>query len=287
MNRRRFLISLGATMTGIAGLNDLKFNQAGSLMPALFVGHGSPMNLLYKNKYTETFARLGQALPKPSAILCISAHWLTANTEIVPDEKPKQIFDFYGFPEELYQILYAPEGSPQVAMDLSKKNERVIPTKNWGLDHGSWSVLHHMYPAQNIPILQMSIDQHLSPLEHLQMARQLKYLRQSGVLIMGSGNIVHNLRRIDWNSEATPHGWAVDFEEFVLQTLQAQNLSSEEKVKKIFSSPQLHIAHPSIEHLLPLVYVLGVAGEDEIAKVEVRGIQNAAVSMAAVSFQKV
>lgn len=264
---------------------EMKSDLAGTTMPALFVGHGSPMNLVSKNIYTESFLRLGQILPKPSAILCISAHWLTPTTEIILAEKPKQIFDFHGFPNELYQIIYSPNGSPELAAGLSQKYENMISqTNNWGIDHGAWSVLYHMYPEQNIPVVQLSLSQELTPLEHLQLARQLKFLRQSGVMILGSGNIVHNLQKIDWHPEATPHSWALEFEEFVLRTIQNKNLSSDEMVEKIFNSPHLRLAHPSIEHLLPLIYILGVAEEKDTLIIEARGIQNAAISMATIQF---
>lgn len=253
-------------------------------MPALFIGHGSPMNMIQKNTYTEAFQRLGRELPEPAAILAVSAHWQTPSTEIVASPRPKQIFDFSGFPDELYKIHYTPEGSPALAADVARKAANVSETGEWGLDHGAWSVLHHMYPLQNIPAFQLSLSRQLAPLDHLRVAREIRYLREKGVLIMGSGNIVHNLRQIDWNPDAKPHDWAVDFENFVLETLAAQNLSAEEKVERVFASPQLRLAHPTVEHLLPLIYVLGAADETEAPVVQARGIQNAAVSMAAIQF---
>lgn len=271
-------------MSGVTGLKKLELKGSGNLMPTLFVGHGSPMNIIYKNEYTDTFLRLGQELPKPKAILCVSAHWLTHLTEVTLAAHPKQIFDFHGFPYELYQVQYAPEGSPQLATKISQQSHRVLATNNWGLDHGAWSVLHHMYPNQDIPTLQLSLDQNLSPLEHLQVARQLKFLRQNGVLVLASGNIVHNLRQIKWQPDAPAHSWAKDFEDFVLTTLKNPKWSAEEKIGKIFGSPHLHLAHPSLEHLLPLIYSIGVSEDDEDLNVEVRGIQNAAISMATIRF---
>lgn len=258
-------------------------NQAGALMPALFVGHGSPMNLINTNVYTETFARLGKVLPAPEAILSISAHWVSPNAEVDSSVKPKQIFDFYGFPNELYHIHYTPDGAPSLAEEIAQKSEGVIATQSWGLDHGTWSVLHFMYPEQNIPSFQLSLKQNLTPQEHLRTARQLKELRQKGVLIIGSGNIVHNLRQINWNVNASPHPWAVEFEEMVLTTIQSDSLSTEGMIDKIFSSSLMSLAHPTVEHLLPLIYFLGVRESNESIQIEVRGIQNAAISMATMS----
>ncbi len=255
-----------------------------SKMPVLFVGHGSPMNLIADNTFTQNFQRMGRELPMPKAILCVSAHWETSGTKVQAAQKPKQIYDFSGFPEALYQIKYEPSGAPAIAAELSAKSAAIEATTEWGLDHGTWAVLHQMYPAAEIPVFQLSLNKNLAPKEHLRVARELSSMRDHDVLIFGSGNIVHNLRRIEWEPEAAAHPWAEAFEEHVIHTLLNKNLPAEEKVERIFTAELLSMAHPSLEHLLPLVYSIGAAGDEAVATVEVRGIQNAAISMAAFSF---
>ena len=249
-------------------------------MPVLFVGHGSPMNIIDRNIFTETFQRLGRDLPRPSAIVCVSAHWITAQTQVLSSAKPRQIYDFYGFPEELYKIKYEPLGAPTIARSAGPP-----ATEEWGLDHGAWSVLHHMYPDANIPTFQLSLSSQLKPLEHLQMAQTLRKLKSDNVLILASGNLVHNLRRIEWDANAKPNAWAEEFEDFVINTLTKQNFSQSEMVEQIFSSSLLNLAHPSVEHLIPLIYALGASNEGQKPKIEVRGIQNASISMAAIRFE--
>jgi 4,5-DOPA dioxygenase extradiol len=252
-----------------------------NVMPTFFLGHGSPMNILAKNTFTENFKRLGQTFPPPKMILCVSAHWITFGTQIQSVENPKQIYDFSGFPQELYKVAYTPKGSPELAADVCALNFRIHSTSDWGLDHGSWAVLHHMYPKQDVPVLQLSLNKNLNPLEHLEVAQTLKPLRQKGVLILGSGNIVHNLRQIQWDENAPAQPWALEFEEYVQEIMENINLASEEKVEQIFSSEILATAHPTIEHLLPLVYNIGVAEEHSSFSTLRKGIQNSSVSMAA------
>lgn len=273
-------------MAGLAALKKFNDQSAGDEMPALFVGHGSPMNLIDQNRFTDNFQKLGREIPKPKAILVISAHWLSDQTEVLISERPKQIFDFFGFPDSLYQIQYTPKGPTELAQDLARKLQlRENPnahSEDWGLDHGAWAVLHKMYPEQNIPVFQMSLAKSKSLSEHLDLAKELKFLQSQGVLIISSGNIVHNLRQMDWNAEAKPHAWAIDFEQFTLSTLQNQNLSGKEKVDTIFSSKDLRLSHPTLEHLLPLVYTVGLMDESQMISIEIQGIQNASVSMASV-----
>ena len=251
-------------------------------MPTLFVGHGSPMNIVAKNQYTEGFQKIGETLPKPKAIMCISAHWLTNGTQVQVMQKPKQIYDFGGFPEELYQVKYTPDGSPQVGKSLTNWNQQILTTEDWGLDHGTWSVLHHMYPKQDIPVFQLSLDKNKNAKEHLKLAQSLQQLRSQGVLILGSGNIVHNLRQIQWDPEAAPHEWAVEYETFILDLLKDSRLTHLEKVDKMLSSKLFSISHPTPEHFLPLIYNLGLTTEGSAMSVVSKGIQNAAISMATI-----
>lgn len=242
------------------------------------------MNMISDNVYTKAFQRIGTELPRPKAILCISAHWITECPMVVNVDQPEQIFDFYGFPEELYKVMYKPPGSPEFAEKVIALIPGVGKTENWGLDHGTWAVLHHMYPDQTIPTFQLSLDSRAKLQDHFALARSLRALREEGLLIMGSGNMVHNLREIDWNSEAPARPWASEFEQTSIEVLENSGLSAEEKAIGIFKSPLLAQAHPSIEHLLPIVYSLAAASDESSPKVEIKGIQNASISMATLRF---
>lgn len=243
------------------------------------------MNLVDNNLYTQTFRKLGEQLPEPKAILCISAHWLTEDPLVLTSEHPRQIFDFQGFPKELYEILYRPPGAPSVAKKLMDSNPSVHADTTWGLDHGTWAVLHHMYPGQDMPCFQLSLSVKFNLQEHMDLAIKLRELSQQGVLIIGSGNIVHNLRQISFDPLAPAKKWATDFENFVLETIGKQDLSLKDKLEKIFTSPDLRIAHPSIDHLLPLVYSLAAADPSSRVVIEASGIQNASISMASLQFK--
>lgn len=284
MDRKTFLISIGA---GVAAWPFLKYFMeipCTQQMPVLFVGHGSPMNIINDNSFTRAMREIGEKLPRPRAILSVSAHWMTPGTRVSRVAKPEQIFDFHGFPEELYQVQYTPPGAPNVAEALTQGHSSIVTTEEWGIDHGTWSVLHHMYPKQDIPTFQLSLNTSFAPDQHLALAKDLQALRARGVLILASGNIVHNLRRISWNESAKPHDWALEFEEHIIRNLEDQNLSSQEKLKRIFTHKLLPTAHPTLEHLLPLFYALGAGGEVVKPVVVTRGIQNASVSMAAFQF---
>lgn len=259
--------------------------QSATVPPVLFVGHGSPMNMIADNQYTKNFRRMGAEMPKPKAILSVSAHWITEGPMVVNVDRPEQIFDFYGFPEELYKVIYQPPGAPQIANQVVDLNPGVGTTENWGLDHGTWAVLRHMFPDQSVPTFQLSLDAKAKLQDHFALARSLQVLQREGVLIMGSGNLVHNLRDIEWNEEAEPRDWALEFERAALEIIESPRLSAEEKAIGIFKLPDLAKAHPSIEHLLPVIYALGAAPEGGIAKVEIEGIQNASISMATIGFQ--
>ncbi|HEX7575075.1 MAG TPA: 4,5-DOPA dioxygenase extradiol, partial [Candidatus Methanoperedens sp.] len=201
-------------------------------MPVLFIGHGSPMNLILRNNFTISLEKLGKNLPKPKAILVISAHWLTGGTYVTCMEKPELIYDFYGFPHELYEMKYASPGSPDDARFVTGivKKTQVKCNYDWGLDHASWAVLRHMYRDADIPVFEMSLDYSFNdwnpkPLQyHYDIASELADLRTRGVLIIGSGNIVHNLGLIDFrNIDAHPFEWAVEFDEIVKYNLINKN----------------------------------------------------------------
>lgn len=250
------------------------------LMPALFLGHGSPMNITEDNLYTQALKKVAVGFPKPQAIVSISAHWLTAGTFAQSSDQPKQIFDFSGFPPELYQVRYTPMGSPHVAGLIQELEPSVQLTQDWGLDHGTWSVLHHLYPNFPIPTLQLSLNRRLSGFQHLELAAKLRPLRNKGVLFLSSGNIVHNLRTISWNPNTAPQDWAVEYESLVIETLENQSLSHAQKFEKLLGSPLFHQAHPTPEHFLPLIYTVGLTEEGKPLQNLSRGIQNGSVSMA-------
>lgn len=248
---------------------------------SLFIGHGSPMNAIEMNQYTQGWHKLGLSLPKPEAILCISAHWMTEGTFVVSSEKPNMIYDFFGFPDELFQVKYKAPGSPKIAQ-LAKDSFSPIPcelTEEWGLDHGSWSVLKHLYPQADVPIVQLSIDHRLSFREHFALAKKLAPLRQKNILILGSGNCVHNLKKIKWQGDLAPHPWALDLEALVIQLIREGKfediLNLEMTHKDLFAQ-----CHPSTEHFIPLIYNLGAFTDSKNITVPLEGIQNGSISMA-------
>lgn len=231
-------------------------------MPALFVGHGSPMNAIEDNVYSQTWRELGKALPKPRALLVISAHWLTPGKSMVTAmDKPRTIYDFGGFPEALYAQVYAAPGSPEVAEEAAKTVESVGVgmDREWGLDHGTWSVLLPMFPAADIPVVQFSIDYARPPEYHLQLGRELRALRDHGVMILGSGNLVHNLRRMSRPGHV--YDWAVEFDEAMKAHLDARDFDRLARFQELGELATL--AHPTYEHFLPVLYTVGAAQEGD------------------------
>ena len=243
----------------------LNYKSSEKKMPALFIGHGSPMNALANNDFTKHLEVLGQTLPTPKKILMISAHWMTKGVELQASPNPKMIYDFYGFPEALYKINYPAPGDVSLASKV-KEDLSIYKAEldhEWGFDHGNWSVLHHMYPKANIPVVQLSLNENFMNLrDHLTLAKQLNKLRSEGVLIIGSGNIVHNLRQISRSETAPVVEWAHDFDELIKKSILENNLE-----QLLAEDPSKHsqwkMAHPSIEHYLPLLYVLGAADPNE------------------------
>lgn len=231
-------------------------------MPVLFLGHGSPMNALQQNEFSKGWQDTGKSLPTPKAILCISAHWETKGTFVTAMTKPKTIHDFGGFPRELHEFQYPAPGSPELADEVKGivRKTSVQLDHNWGLDHGSWSVITHLYPGANIPVIQMSMDYTKDPLWHYELAKELSVLRQKGILIMGSGNIVHNLHRADWNTQGG-FDWAIEANEKVKKLILENNHNS--LVNYHLLGKEVQLAVPSPEHYMPLLYALGLKQDKE------------------------
>jgi len=231
-------------------------------MPALFIGHGSPMNAIEDNEFGRAWAEMGKQLPKPKAILAVSAHWETMGTKVTAMEKPRTIYDFYGFPKELYEITYPAPGSPDLVQTVRKmiKLTEVQPDQTWGLDHGTWSVLHRMFPLADVPVVQMSLDRSKGALNHYQLGQQLKELREEGVLIVSSGNIVHNLRMAIFD-DALKFDWAETFDTQVKNWILSDDYEPLIEFEKQGQAAQLAIN--SAEHYLPLLYTLGLKDEGE------------------------
>ncbi|KOO59058.1 dioxygenase [Rheinheimera sp. KL1] len=226
-----------------------------SIQPALFIGHGSPMNALEQNAQVQQWQSVVKGL-SPKVILMVSAHWYTKGTAVTAMAAPKTIHDFYGFPQELHQVQYPAPGSPQLAAEIKTllSPHQVELDLTWGLDHGAWSVLIHMFPKADIPVVQLSLDQHLSPAEHLQLAKKLAPLRQQGVMILGSGNVVHNLRMLDWQSTQPPL-WAEQFNHQIKELLLSKKVEEIARYQNLGEAARLAVPHP--DHFLPLLYVLG------------------------------
>lgn len=230
-------------------------------MPVLFLGHGSPMNAIEENEFVSGFRKLGQKLPKPNAILCISAHWETKGTFVTAMQNPKTIHDFGGFPEALYKVNYPAPGSPQ----LAEETQRIVTKTHveldhaWGLDHGCWSVVKHLYPNADIPIIQMSLDYNQNPQYHYDLASQLSSLRTKGILIIGSGNMVHNLGLVAWNKLNEPNygfEWAIEANEKMKKFILEDNHRALIQYKD--QGKEFALAIPTAEHYLPLLYTIGL-----------------------------
>lgn len=238
-------------------------------MPVLFLGHGSPMNAIEENEFVAAFRKLGTELVRPTAILCISAHWETKGTFVTAMEQPKTIHDFGGFPQALFDVQYPAPGSP----DLARQTQKLITSTavglddKWGLDHGAWSVIKHLYPHADVPVIQMSIDYTQSPKYHYALARELSSLRQKGVLIIGSGNMVHNLGMVAWNklNESYAFDWATEANETMKHCI--LNGSHQDLIDIRSKGKAFELAIPTPEHYLPLLYALAIKEENEAVSI--------------------
>jgi 4,5-DOPA dioxygenase extradiol len=258
MQRRKFIKNGMLTMAAlqITDLQALFPTNSEAIMPAMFVGHGNPLNAIEDNEFSRNWSRIGAQLPAPKAILCISAHWLTRGSFVAATPKPETIYDFSGFPDELYQVNYAAPGSPEFAQEVKSavKSKSISDDHSWGLDHGCWSVLNQMFPKADIPVFQLSIDMLAKPEEHYAIAKELAVLRSKGLLIMGSGNIVHNLRTMQWAD--TAYDWAVEFDALSKSLLEKGDHDSLIKFRTLGKAADLSI--PTTEHYLPLLYSIGL-----------------------------
>ncbi len=254
-------------------------------MPVLFIGHGSPMNIIFDNDYTKSLAALGRSLPKPKAILVVSAHWLTKATSVTCTEKPKTIHDFYGFPDALYAMRYPSPGAPHEARLVTEMIKSVkVACGEWGLDHASWAVLKHMYPSADIPVFEMSLaytynEWNPKPLQyHYDLARELSGLRDQGVLIIGSGNIVHNLGMLDFeNIDAPIFDWAGEFDDSVKKNLVEGNHDALIHYHTLGRASPLAV--PTLDHYLPMIYTIALQGKNETLTFTHEGFQYGSVSM--------
>jgi 4,5-DOPA dioxygenase extradiol len=253
-----------------------------SILPAIFFGHGNPMNALQNNQFTQAWSGIGKDLPRPKAILCISAHWFVAETGVTISTAPRTIHDFGGFPGELYQVQYPAPGDPALARRVQKLLAP-LPVKldeTWGLDHGAWSVLCHVYPQADVPVVQLSIDATQPASFHFEIGKRLAVLRDEGVLIVGSGNLVHNLRAYTWGTAADPYDWAVQFEQQAREMLVAGEVKPLIDYQKLGKPAMLSV--PTPEHYLPLLYVAATRQQSEIITFPVEGIEGGSISMLAV-----
>ncbi len=256
-------------------------------MPVLFVGHGSPMNVVEDNRWSRGFASLRELVPRPSAILAVSAHWYVPGIWLTGDLHPRTIHDFSGFPAALYEVQYPAPGQVDLAERVREAigNERASLSTDWGLDHGTWSVLRWMFPEADIPVVQLSLDRQRSAAQHHELARSLADLRHQGVLILGSGNLVHNLRdafqRMRTGATDTPD-WATRFDDSVTQALTQHDASA--LIRSWPDTDDGRIAHPTPDHWLPLFYALGAADESDAVHFPVEGFDMGSISMRSVLF---
>ena len=254
-----------------------------SRMPVIFVGHGNPMNALARNQYTDGWRQLGISLPKPRAILCVSAHWYIPRVAVTAMRRPRTIHDFGGFPPKLYEIAYPAPGSPELAQRIA---EILAPVpvdldQSWGLDHGTWSVLVHVYPDAAIPIVQLSIDETKDAATHYEIAGRLAPLRDEGVLIVGSGNIVHNLHAYAWGDDsAAPYDWALRFDRLARQLLAQGDFAPLVDYESLGRDALL--SAPTPDHYLPLLYVIAQRQQDEPVSFPVAGFDGGSISMLSV-----
>lgn len=251
-------------------------------MPALFIGHGSPMNALERNRCTEAWRALGASLPKPKAVLCFSAHWLTRGLAVTAVERPRTIHDFGGFPQALFDVRYPAPGDPALSRRVQEllAPQAVALDQDWGLDHGAWSVLTHLFPEADVPVVQMSFDATQPAAFHYAVGEHLAALRDEGVLVLGTGNVVHNLRRMAFEPAAKAQPWAQRFEDFVRHAIDARDHAA--LIGWPAQGADAALAVPTPEHYWPLLPILAMQGAEERAEVLLDGIEMGAISMLSV-----
>ncbi len=274
MDRKTFIKSLAVLPLTAAAmkldvLNKLTEPKSSTTkMPVLFLGHGSPMNAIEENEFVSGFRNIAKSIPKPNAILCVSAHWETKGTFVTAMQNPPTIHDFGGFPKELFAVQYPAPGGP----DLAKKTKSLITKtevgldEKWGLDHGAWSVIKHLYPNADIPVIQMSLDYSQTPQYHYELAQQIKSLREKGVLVIGSGNIVHNLGKVEWKrlNETFGYDWAIEANDKMKKFILDGN--HKELINFRSQGKAFDLAIPTPEHYLPLLYSLALQDKNEKIK---------------------
>jgi 4,5-DOPA dioxygenase extradiol len=252
-------------------------------MPVIFFGHGNPMNALERNTYTEGWATIGTSIPRPKAILAVSAHWYIPMTAVTVMRAPRTIHDFGGFPEELYRVNYPAPGDPALAIEVQTLLEPVPVNldRQWGLDHGTWSVLAHVFPDADIPVVQLSIDETQPTTFHHEVGKRLAPLRDEGVLIIGSGNLVHNLHAYGWGRrQVEPYDWAVRFENQARELILAADDGPLIAYETL--GPDAMLSVPTPEHFLPLIYILGLRREGDLVSFPIEGVDGGSVSMLAI-----
>jgi 4,5-DOPA dioxygenase extradiol len=251
-----------------------------AILPAIFFGHGNPMNAVSDNIYTAGWRKIGEQTPRPKAILSISAHWFVPGTGVTISTAPKTIHDFGGFPRELYQVQYPAPGDPELARRVAEilKPLTVTPDTSWGLDHGTWSVLKHVYPDADVPVVQLSIDETQPASFHFEIGRRLAPLRAEGVLIVGSGNLVHNLHAYAWGRHMPdPYDWAIRFEQEAKEMMVAGEYEPLIDYEKL--GPEAKLSIPTPDHYLPLLYVIGARQAGEAISFPVEGVDGGSISM--------
>jgi 4,5-DOPA dioxygenase extradiol len=250
-------------------------------MPAIFFGHGNPLNALLRNAYTEGWAAIGRSITRPKAVLCISAHWYLPGTAVTAMPRPRTIHDFGGFPRELYEVQYPAPGSPELAQrvrELLAPAPVQMDERGWGLDHGTWSVLCHVFPQADIPIVQLSIDETQPPEIHYEIGKSLSPLRDEGVLIVGSGNLIHNLHAYAWGRhDVEPFDWALRFEKQAREFLSEGNDTPLVRYESLGRDAIL--AAPTPDHYLPLLYVMGLRRKGEVVSFPIEGFDGGSISM--------
>jgi 4,5-DOPA dioxygenase extradiol len=257
-------------------------------MPLLFMGHGNPMNAIEENEFVDGFRKVGQEIQKPTAIICISAHWETKGTFVTAMKKPRTIHDFGGFPQELFDVQYPASGSPELAIEIKKLIQKtdIGLDDNWGLDHGTWSVIKHLYPNADVPIIQMSLDYSKPAKYHFELAQELSILRQRGILIVGSGNMVHNLGMVAWDKlkgEPFAFDWAIEANEKMKSYILNEDFQSLIDFRS--QGKAFDLAIPTPEHYLPLIYTLALKDKKDETKIFNDQPVGGSLSMTSVKFE--